>query len=140
MEDGPGHATRRHGASLTPHESALLERICAGNWRGAEEARAQLVHARWGGKAHDGDACFLIEVPARADVPRIPSHPGGPITTLDVVDGDTSLGMLELWVEDGRLHSMDYSTFSDTAGEELPEVHQLPKVRQIGGTTSGGTE
>lgn len=135
MEDAPGHAPRRHGASLTSHESALLELICAGNWRGAEEARAQLAHARWGGKDHDGDACFLIDVPARADVPRIPSHAGGPIATLDVADKDKPLGLLELWVDDGRLHSLDYSTFSDTAGEELPEVHQIGGI-----TTSGGTE
>jgi hypothetical protein len=124
MEDARGRTTRRHGTPLTPHEFALLERVCAGSWRGAEEARAQLVHARWGGKDHDGDACFLIDVPARADMPRIPSHEGGPIATLDVVDEDEPLGILELWVDDGRLHSLDYSTFGDTAGEALPEVHQ----------------
>ncbi|GAB3093893.1 hypothetical protein [Isoptericola nanjingensis] len=125
MEDVRAHTTRRPGAALTPLESALLERICAGTWPGSEEARAQLVHARWGGKDHDGDACFLIDVPAGADVPRIPSRAGGPIEALSVVDGDEHLGLLELWVDDGRLHSLDYSTFSDTASETLPEVHLL---------------
>jgi len=128
MEDARAYTTRRPGAPLTPLESALLERICAGSWRGSEEARAQLVHARWGGKDHDGDACFLIDVPAGADVPRIPSHAGGPIATLAVADGDEHLGLLELWVDDGQLHSLDYSTFSDTAGETLPEAHLLDGI------------
>ncbi|NDO91466.1 hypothetical protein [Cellulosimicrobium composti] len=128
MEDVRPHTTRQAGAALTTLESALLERICAGSWRGSEEARAQLVHARWGGKDHDGDACFLIHVLAGADVPRIPSHAGGPIATLAVADGDEHLGWLELWVDDGRLHSLDYSTFSDTAGETLPGVHLLDGI------------
>ncbi|MFE7406476.1 hypothetical protein [Isoptericola sp. NPDC057559] len=135
MEDAHGRPARRPGTPLTPHETALLELICAGTWRGADEARAQLVHARWGGKDHSGDACFLIDVPARVDTPRIPSHAGGPIATLDVTDGDKPFGLLELWVEDGRLHSLDYSIFSDTAGEGLPELHQID-----GTIASGGTE
>jgi hypothetical protein len=125
MDDESGRATRPLGAPLTPHEAALLERICAGTWRGAEEARAQLVHARWGGKDHDGDACFCIDVPAEADVPRIPPHGGGPIAVLDVVSGDETLGLLQLWVDDGRLYSLDYSTFDDTGAEALPEVGQV---------------
>jgi hypothetical protein len=122
--DAPRHA----GARLTPLESALLERICAGTWRGAEEARAQLVHARWGGKDHEGDACFRIDIPAEADVPTIPPHGGGPIVTLAVADGDTHLGLLELWVNDGRIHSLEYPTYSDTSDEALPEVHLLSEL------------
>lgn len=125
MHDAPANTTRHAGALLTPHESALLERICAGTWNGSEEARAQLVHARWGGKDHEGDACFLIDIPAEADVPRIPPHEGGPIATLAVVEGDTHLGLFELWVNAGRIHSLEYPTYSDTSDEALPEVHQL---------------
>ncbi|MFF3065727.1 hypothetical protein ACFVQ3_14350 [Oerskovia sp. NPDC057915] len=125
MNDALANAPRRAGGRLTPQESALLERICAGTWRGAEEARAQLAHARWGGKDHDGDACFLIDIPAEADAPRIPQQGGGPIATLAVSDRDVHLGSLELWVEGGQLHSLDYSTFSDAGGEMLPDVRQL---------------
>lgn len=110
---------------LTRHELALLKRICAGAWPGADEARAQLRHARWGGKDHEGDACFLIEVAADAVLPRMPVHHGGPVATLDVVDGDAVLGLLELWVQDGRLYSLDYSTFGDATGEALPAVSQV---------------
>ncbi|WP_159792969.1 hypothetical protein [Puerhibacterium puerhi] len=81
---------------------------------GAPEARAQLATARWGGKDHDGDACL-----------RIPLHGGGRIATLDVVDGAEALGRLELWVRDGRLHSVDHSTFAETAAAALPEVDRL---------------
>jgi hypothetical protein len=109
---------------LTAHELALLDRICAGTWPGAREARAQLAHARWGGKDHD-DACFLIDVSAAHGLPRIPPHDGGPIAELGVVDGDEALGTLELWVEDGRLHSLDYSVYSETAPDALPELHQI---------------
>ncbi len=113
---------RQPGSPLTADELALLERICAGTWPGAKEARAQLVLARWGGKDHD-DACFLIDVSAARHVPRIPPHHGGPVATLDVVDGDEELGQLQLWVEDGRLRSLDYSTFSETAPDALPALH-----------------
>ncbi|MFP3713494.1 hypothetical protein [Puerhibacterium sp. TATVAM-FAB25] len=116
-------SAREIGSPLTAHELALLRRVCAGRWPGADAARAQLVHARWGGKDHEGDACFLIEVAADTDLPRIPSHDGGPVATLGVADGDEALGMLELWVEDGRLRSLDYSTFGDTAPGALPAVH-----------------
>jgi hypothetical protein len=70
-EDVHSGAARRPGTPLTAHEHALLERICAGTWPGAAEARAQLASARWGGKDHDGDACFLIDVaPGRLPVRR----------------------------------------------------------------------
>ncbi|GAA1993985.1 hypothetical protein GCM10009718_34730 [Isoptericola halotolerans] len=121
----PDGAPRRPGAPLTPHETALLERICAGTWRGAAEARAQLAHARWGGKDHEGDACFVLDVPTEVGLPRIPPHDGGPIAELEVADGETPLGMLELWVEDGVLHSLDYSTYGDDTVETLPGLHQI---------------
>jgi hypothetical protein len=70
----------------------------------------------------DGGACFLVAVPAGADVPTIPPHVGGPIATLEVAAGDEPLGLLELWVEDSRLHSLDYNTLGDRAGETPPEV------------------
>jgi len=125
MEDPRGGAARRPGAPLTAHERALLERLCAGAWPGAPQARAQLPAARWGGKDHDGDACFLVDVAPGAGLPDIPPHGGGPIATLDVVDGSEALGLLELWVRDGRLHSVDYSTFAETAATALPEMDQL---------------
>lgn len=115
---------RTTGSPLTDHERALLERMCAGDWPGAAQARAQLAHARWGGKDHDGDACFLVDIPASVDVPAIPPHNGGPIATLGVVADGVSLGTLELWVNHGRLHSLDYSTFDD-ADVDLPKLHYL---------------
>ena len=54
---------------------------------------------------------------------RIPPHDGGPIAFVEVVDGDESLGVLELWVEGGRLHSLDYSTAGVDTVEELPGIH-----------------
>jgi hypothetical protein len=122
--DHSGDTPRQPGSPLTGHERALLDRICVGTWPGAREARAQLAHARWGGKSHD-DACFLIDVSAARHLPRIPPHDGGPIAALGVVDGDKGLGVLELWVEDGRLASLDYSTFSETSTDVLPELHQI---------------
>jgi hypothetical protein len=124
MDHDGGDTPRQPGSPLTAHELALLERICAATWPGAQEARAQLAHARWGGKDHDGDACFLIDVSAARHLPRIPPHDGGPVAVLDVVDGDEALGLLELWVDDGRLHSLGYSPFGEMS-DALPEVHQV---------------
>jgi hypothetical protein len=125
MDDALPNAARKVGTPLTPLESALLARICAGSWRGSEEARAQLLHARWGGKDHHGDACFVIDIPAGTDLPLIPPHGGGPIATLAVIDEDVHLGLLELWVDEGRIRSLEYPTWGDTCCEKLPEVQQL---------------
>lgn len=127
MEDARVDAPRQPGAALTAHESALLQRLCAGSWRGAEEARAQLAHARWGGKDHCGDACFLVDVTALPGLPRIPAHESGPIATLEVADRDQVLGVLELWTEDGLLYSLDYSTFSGPVVEKLPDIRLVAR-------------
>lgn len=125
MDDLHADATRRPGDQLTAHEAAVLARLCAGTWAGSERARAQLERARWGGKEHDGEACFLVDVPVDEDVPRIPPHAGGPIATLDVAENGEPLGQLELWVEDGRLHSADYSAFTEEKNEVLPELRLI---------------
>src|SRR4051812_34056605 len=119
------HDPRRvPGDPLSPHERALLAVLCSGTWHGTREARQQLVHARWGGLEFDGCECFLVEVPADLALPRIPKHSGGPFATVDVSDGNTALGHLNLWVEDGLLHSVDYMTF-DAPDEHLPAVELL---------------
>lgn len=112
------------GDPLSPHERALLERLCSGTWRGTSEALQQLAHARWGGLEFDDCECFLVEVPEDLDLPRIPQRSGGPFATVDVLDGNTALGHLNLWAVDGRLHSVDYMTF-DGPDEKLPAVELL---------------
>lgn len=88
-------------------------------------ASTQLVHARWCGKDHDGDACFLIDIPA-ADVLLIPPHNGGPIATLDVVADGVPLGApSNSGSTNGRLQALDYSTFEEIEVRELPDVRQL---------------
>lgn len=90
-------------------------------WRGTSEARRQLALARWGGLEFDACECFLVEVPEDLGLRRIPQRSGGPFATVDVRDGNTALGHLNLWAVDGRLHSVDYMTF-DAPGGKLPAV------------------
>lgn len=38
---------------------------------------------------------------------------GGPFSLAEVSNGETTLGLLELWVVDERLHSVNYMPFGD---------------------------
>lgn len=121
MEDD---SRRIPGSPLNAHESALLDRLCSGTWPGMKEAREQAAHASWGGREIDGCDCFLIDVPEELNLARIPKHSSGPFATLDVTDGDTALGHLNLWISDGVLDSVDYMTF-DAPDEHLPALELL---------------
>ena len=89
-----------------------------------KEAREQAAQARWGGLGFGECECFLIDVPEDLNLSRIPSRSGGPFATLDVTDGETALGHLNLWIADGVLHSVDYMTF-DAPDERLPALEML---------------
>lgn len=110
------------GDPLTSHEMALLERLCAGDWKGSEEARQQLVHARWGGYSVEGCECFLIEVPTDIGLPLVPKYSGGPFAFLDISGEESGTGLLELWLERGVLHSVDYMPLDESMGEKLPKL------------------
>lgn len=76
------------------------------------------------GRAHArDDLCFALRVPD--DVPRLPSHDGGPVVTLSVTDGEDVIGMAELWVEEGLLASVDLSWFVDPEPTTLPSAERL---------------
>jgi len=110
--------------ALSPAERAVLDRLCAGGWDGAATARAQADVASFGGRAHAGDdVCFALHVPD--GVALLPPHGGGPVVTLSVVDGETVTGIAELWVEDGRLHSVEVSWWVDLEPRSLPTSDQL---------------
>lgn len=40
-------------------------------------------------------------------------HDGGPFSFAEVSNGETTLGLLELWVVNERLHSVNYMPFGD---------------------------
>ena len=136
--------TRRMlGDELNAHERALPDLLCSGNWRGTSEARQQAAHARWGGWQFDECECFLVDVPEDLNLARVPSRSGGPFATLDVVDGDTLLGHLNLWQANGVIHSVDYMPF-DASDERLPVLEQIVggpfgwRSRQQGGALRWG--
>lgn len=116
---------REPGGPLTSLEKALLERLCAGEWKGSTEARAQLAHARWGGYSVEGCECFLINVPTDIGLPLVPKFSGGPFAFLDVSGGESGVGLLELWFERGVLHSVDYIPLDGSDGEKLPELKHV---------------
>jgi len=101
---------RAVGEALRREERELLDLLCAGGGPAAAVARAQLASARWGGYEHGTCGCFLVR--CEASLLRIP-HDGGPFSTAEVFAGDAAVGILELWVVDGRLHSVTYMPFGD---------------------------
>ncbi len=118
------NSRRVPGSPLNSQERALLELLCSGNWPGTKEARQQAARAHWGGLAFDDCDDFLIEVSEHPNLPRIPPHPGGPFASLEVLEGETLLGHLNLWAPDGVLHSVDFMTFG-ASDQRLPPVEQL---------------
>ena len=116
---------RRLGDAFTAVERRLLDLLLAGD--DADAARAQLESASWGGYGFDDCDCFLIRVDhVRAARFR---HDGGPFISADVEQDDESIGMLELWVVDGLLHSVDFMPWGDNHRElPAPERHRITVV------------
>ncbi len=100
------------GDTFSPKESALLDILCGGTDAESEVARAQRATAARGGYELDECECFLISV-GNVNKPPTIEHAGGPFAMAEVADGDQSLGLLELWVVDGLLHSVSYMPFGD---------------------------
>lgn len=103
---------RRIGEAFSLLENALLDILCGGADTGSSNARAQRATATWGGYENDRCECFLISVAPADGAPAI-QHDGGPFAMAEVTDGTETLGLLELWVVDGRLHSVNYMPFGD---------------------------
>lgn len=112
---------RTVGEGFTPEENDLLDILCGGNDPQSAIARAQLAAAAWAGYEFADCECFLVEVPHNAGIARI-EHQGGPFAVAEVSDNGESLGFVELWVSDGRLHSVNYMPFSDDHAA-LPSRH-----------------
>lgn len=102
---------RLAGEAFRPLEAALLDILCSGTDTASSIARAQRTTATWGGYEHNDCECFLIAAPADAGLPI--EHDDGPFAMAEVADGAETLGLLELWVVDGRLHSVNYMPFGD---------------------------
>ena len=115
------------GEALTPLESRLLEILCSG--AASSIARAHLATARWGGYEHEGCECFLVSTTPPHDSPII-DHDSGPFAMAEVADETQTLGLLELWVVDGRLHSVNYSPFGDVhSALPTPEDHTIALIQ-----------
>lgn len=100
------------GEALSPLESRLLDLLCGGDDPASAAARAQRATVTWGGYQHDDCQCFLLCTDPSGELPPI-EHEGGPFALAEVSDGTDALGLLELWVVDGLLHSVDYAPFGD---------------------------
>lgn len=100
------------GGAFSPAEGELLDLLCSGNDSQSVLAREQRATATWGGYEHDGCECFLISVTTREGSPVI-EHDGGPFSMAEVSDGTETLGLLELWVVGGLLHSVNYMPFGE---------------------------
>jgi len=98
---------------------------------GRAEAEAQLTVATYGGLAHSGThVCFMIDVPDSA--PRIPAGYGSPID-LDVdLEGSTVMSSIQVFIQDGRLHSVDLTEIDeddDLSGTRWPALSRIHPYR-----------
>lgn len=75
---------RSTGEGFSNLEGQLLDLLCGGRDRQSEMASAQRITATWGG-----------------------------YELAEVSDAAERLGLLEQWVEGGRLHSINYMPFGD---------------------------
>lgn len=114
-------ADRTVGGAFTARERELLDLLCAGDAPQHDLARAQLRDARWGGYELDACECFLIAVDAAGGSTRI-RHGGGPFASLVVSRAGEAVGLLDLWVVDGVLHSVNFMPYGDDH-DELPDPH-----------------
>ncbi len=103
---------RLEGAAFSSTERTLLSILCSGMNPDSVIARAQLTSASWGGYEHADCECFLISVAPANGMPAI-EHDGGPLSLAEVAREEITLGLLELWVVDGLLHSVNYMPFGE---------------------------
>ena len=99
---------------------------------GRAEAEAQLAVATYAGLAHAGThVCFMIDVPGGA--PRIPDGYGSPID-LDVdPEGTMVMSSIQVFIQDGRLHSVDLTEIDDhvddRSGTRWPALSRIHPFR-----------
>ncbi|MGP7960446.1 hypothetical protein ACTVCO_06500 [Sanguibacter sp. A247] len=119
---------RSIGEALSPLENTLLDILCSGEDAASSIARAQRATATWGGYEHEGCECFLVAV-APAEGSAAIEHDGGPFALAEVSDGAEALGLLELWVVDGRLHSVNYMPFgNDHSALPAPDDYAITLI------------
>lgn len=119
----PAFEARVAGDDFTPAERQLLDLLCSGRGPQSVVARRQLRMARWGGYEYEDCKCFLIQNPLSSTASPI-EHDGGPFTMIEVSAGSEFLGLLELWVVEGYLHSVTYMPFGGDH-VELPTVSEF---------------
>ncbi|MCU1480704.1 MAG: hypothetical protein JWQ19_1490 [Subtercola sp.] len=109
---------------LEPGEMALLRAITRGDWPGAEEVRGQIESARHAGWWFEGSQSFSLVVDPDCPLIPLPSDLIGPTHHRVYEDDEVSGGVL-LWVNDGRLTSLEYYWFTPEMPSRLPEPAQL---------------
>jgi hypothetical protein len=109
---------------LTKHERTILELLTAGEYPGADAARAQIAGARHAGEWSPGDPSFHLatdESCPRLDVADgILRSSDRPLLGIDGSPG----GGLMLWVTGGRISDVECYWFDD-ADRRLPAPEQI---------------
>lgn len=126
---------RRYGGPMsepferepTDHERAIVRMAIDTMSVGREQAHAQLAVAKHGRPACPGaHPCFFINLPDVID--RIPPGSEYPLTLYVAPDRHT-VGTIELFIEDGRLDSLDWSEVSPA--EDAPEATEFPALSRV---------
>ncbi|WP_066043821.1 hypothetical protein [Herbiconiux solani] len=112
---------------LTDHERALLLMAIDTMSTGAEQARAQLAVASYGGPAHEGThPCLVLALPEGVEpIPRGAEYP----LTLYVAPDAFTVGTIDVFIENGLLTSLEWSATSLV--HDAPEVTEFPSLDRI---------
>ena len=126
------NATLPERRALSPLERAIIMLAISEMTVGREEAEAQLRVATYGGRAHPGShVCFMIDVPET--VARIPEGYGSPVT-LDVdLAGTKLMSIIDLFIRDGRLASVDLTEVDQDEEQEGTEWPELARIHPFRG-------
>jgi hypothetical protein len=119
--------TGRDRRPLSHIEREVIELAISTMKSGQGEARAQLAVATYGGLAHPGThVCFMIDLPD--DVELIPQMRD--IIELAVDTAPTDPLDIQLFVEAGRLSSVDLTTYADDgASSQWPPLDRIHPPR-----------
>lgn len=111
---------------LTDEERTLLGKLLEGEWRGASEARAQLLTSR---RIVETRLDLDFDLQVDTDLEPIPAADGilKPTDQLVYRDGTCIAGVM-IWVNQGRLASFEYYSLSDLDYDRLPQAAQIRRA------------
>lgn len=125
IDSSSGQRAGGTARALTPTEQQVIAAILSEEILGMSDLRAQLGSARvlrnW-----QPEGSPSIDLATLPDTPRSPLRDSiVPVDATVVDENENYLGELILWLEDGRISSLEYAWVTDAMPCSLPAVESL---------------